>query len=510
MSAYLTVTDALRANAFNVVERGDGKASAQCPGHDDRSPSLSIGPRRDGKGVVVFCHAGCALGDLLAKVGLSQQDLFDEPRLRDAYSQSRTYTYSDGRKVHRGAGKTFHQSGNTQGTALYGVEHITPDADPVYAVEGEKDALAVLAVGGVAVTAAMGAGKAAKFDWTPLAGHHVVIVVDRDKSGHKHAREVEEILDGIAAKVELKQAKIGKDLADHIAAGYGLDELVPLEPEPPEPQDQPAAANAAAFFDRDGLRVQDLARAVMSRVSCGFNDTDESFYTYRAGVWLPNRGDIEAQICALLGNRYRGSHATNTKDVIRYSPDTARITRDCQPTYINLANGMYDWRRGKLLAHDPAYLSTIQLPIKYNPDASCPLFDRFISGVLPEDCWKANKNNPGFIWELIAYTLYSGNPLHVAILLYGNGRNGKGTFIRLLEQLLGARNCSTVTLHELSENRFRAATLYGKLANLAGDIDSRWLESTAMFKAITGGDTIQGENKYGPAFDFRPWALPVY
>ena len=65
-------------------------------------------------------------------------------------------------------------------------------------------------------------------------------------------------------------------------------------------------------------------------------------------------------------------------------------------------------------------------------------------------------------------------------------------------------------LHELAENRFRTATLFGKLANLAGDLDSRWLTNTATFKAITGGDAIQGEYKYGAVFDFQPWALPFY
>ncbi len=61
----------------------------------------------------------------------------------------------------------------------------------------------------------------------------------------------------------------------------------------------------------------------------------------------------------------------------------------------------------------------------------------------------------------------------------------------MLKRLLGERNCSDATLHSLVENRFAAATLYGKLANLAGDLDSKWLESTATFKAITGGDSLQ-------------------
>ena len=79
----------------------------------------------------------------------------------------------------------------------------------------------------------------------------------------------------------------------------------------------------------------------------------------------------------------------------------------------------------------------------------------------------------------------------------------------MLKALLGSRNCSTVGLHQLVENRFRAATLFGKLANLAGDLDSKWLDNTAVFKAITGGDTVQAEYKYGAAFDFAPVGAAV-
>jgi P4 family phage/plasmid primase-like protien len=171
---------------------------------------------------------------------------------------------------------------------------------------------------------------------------------------------------------------------------------------------------------------------------------------------------------------------------------------------------MVNWRTGELLDHAPDYLSTVQLPVDYDPDAQCPQFDTFLSEVLPLDCYEAADGSPGFIWELIGYAMYSGNPLHIAVLLHGIGRNGKGTLIRVLKALLGARNTSAVGLHDLSDNRFRAATLYGKIANLAGDLDAKWIENTAVFKSITGGDTVQGEHKYGAVFDFTPWALPVY
>ncbi|TXI55814.1 MAG: hypothetical protein E6Q57_00225, partial [Mycobacterium sp.] len=272
----------------------------------------------------------------------------------------------------------------------------------------------------------------------------------------------------------------------------------------------PPAEGEGRFFSRDGLRAKDLAEAVMADIVCGHGTTDQRFYTYQNGVWTPDSGQIEGAVARLLGNRYRGAHARNALDLIRLSPATTRITCDPVPQYINVRNGMLDWASGRLHPHTPELCSTVQLPIDYQPDADCPRFLDFIAQVLPEDCYTPTADSPGFIWEVLGYAAYSGNPLHIAILLFGKGRNGKGTLIRLLKRMLGERNCSTVGLHELAENRFRTATLFGKLANLAGDLDSRWLNNTAVFKAITGGDSVQGEHKYGAVFDFAPWALPFY
>lgn len=286
----------------------------------------------------------------------------------------------------------------------------------------------------------------------------------------------------------------------------------PTVPGPePTPDSQSVEPDGSLFIDpHDGLLARDLARQVTRGVTCGYNPLEQQFYVYDGGVWRHNDDDIESTIAYWLGNRYRQAHCRNVMDLIRFDLDTARI--DCEPTpdWINTRSGMVRWRDGTLHAHAPEYRSTVQLPVEYDPNADCPEFVEFIRSVLPEDCWTPTGDSPGFIWELIAYTLYAGNPLHIAVLLYGDGRNGKGSLIRVLKRLIGDNNASTATLHELAENRFRAATLYGKLANLAGDLDSKWLSSTAMFKAITGGDSIQGEHKYGAAFDFAPWALPFY
>src|SRR5579871_5155857 len=54
---------------------GPGKWQSCCPAHDDRAPSLAISTGRDDR-VLLHCHAGCALPDLLAALDLRPADLF--------------------------------------------------------------------------------------------------------------------------------------------------------------------------------------------------------------------------------------------------------------------------------------------------------------------------------------------------------------------------------------------------------------------------------------------------
>lgn len=217
-NAYERLIGALRSTGKRVDDHG-ARAAAQCPAHDDQQPSLSV--TRIDQSVLLYCHAGCQTDDVLGVLGLSQRDLYDD-------RNGATYEYPDGRHVHRTAAKRFRQSGNTKGRSLYRADRIG-DAATVYVTEGEKDVHAIEAAGAVAVCPAMGAGKADRFEWTPLRGKHTIIVADKDEPGRKHAAQVARQLRGVAASVEVVEAAFGKDAADHIGAGKTLDKLVDIE-----------------------------------------------------------------------------------------------------------------------------------------------------------------------------------------------------------------------------------------------------------------------------------------
>jgi hypothetical protein len=221
LTAFERVRAALDDHGSIIRRERSGQFEAQCPAHHDNTPSLSVTDKGDR--TVMYCFAGCDIFDVVAAIGLSINDLFDD-------SRSISYPYEDGRTVHRSPGKTFSQTGNTKGNALFNKRELD-DAVlygwPVYVCEGEKDVRRLEALGATATCNAMGAGKAHKFDWSPLAGGHVYIVADRDPPGEKHARDVLAILrDKYDTLATLVHAKVGKDAADHVAAGYGLSDFV--------------------------------------------------------------------------------------------------------------------------------------------------------------------------------------------------------------------------------------------------------------------------------------------
>lgn len=217
---------------LHVVQHRGSTADARCPAHDDNRASLTFGMGENG-GVVLHCHAGCEVKDILDAVGMTFADISPEPHIVAVYP----YLDEDGNHlwdVERWEPKDFRcRPGLPPAGArrLYHSEHLAKarlDGSLVYIVEGEKDADTLTALGEVAVCGVGGAGT-----WLPqyadqLAGLDVVIIADADEPGRAHGRAIAHALDGRAAAVSLVEPSFGKDVTDQLAAGYGLDTLVAL------------------------------------------------------------------------------------------------------------------------------------------------------------------------------------------------------------------------------------------------------------------------------------------
>lgn len=282
MTAHERLIDALRNHGSRVDDRNSPKIIAQCPGHDDRNPSLSIEPRRDNKGVVLYCHAGCDTSVVLQALGWTASDLFDDDAARAVFSPRRDYEYPDGRVVHRKPGKDFRQSGNKQGRSLFHADRLG-DASTVFSVEGEKDVEAIETLGGgVAVSQPQGSGTAPdRYHWEVLRARNVIVIADRDEPGRKYAAKVAALLAGIAASVRIAEAKVGKDATDHLTAGYTLDDFVFVEdPELANALASSVESNDSPTEDEKPARRSMAAQLVdvaLSDYRLGISDTDDAF-----------------------------------------------------------------------------------------------------------------------------------------------------------------------------------------------------------------------------------------
>lgn len=211
---------------------------AKCPAHDDRNPSLSV-DERPGT-VVLYCHAGCDLPDIIAALELEARDLYDE-------------TYNDKPQI-----DTVYDYVNASGTLLFQVVRMLPKSFPqrrpdghggwiwnlkgvervpyrlpeliegvrtgrhILIVEGEKDVDRVIRERFVSTCNSGGAGK---FD--PKFAHYfkgakIAVLADNDEPGRQHAESVARNLVDVAAVVkviELPRLAEHGDVSDWLANG---------------------------------------------------------------------------------------------------------------------------------------------------------------------------------------------------------------------------------------------------------------------------------------------------
>ena len=175
-------------------------------------------------------------------------------------------------------------------------------------------------------------------------------------------------------------------------------------------------------------------------------------------------------------------------------------TEKSSPYLILFKNGILDIRTGKLLEFTPDYIFTNRIAYKYNPSASSDIVDKVFSKITLGD-----EQLEDLLYEIAGYTMFNKQELGKAFVLVGNGSNGKSTYLRMLQQMLGDNNISTVDLQKL-DDRFSTVMTVDKLANISDDTSDSFISDTSTFKKMVTGEMVQAEQKGQPVFMFRPTA----
>jgi len=218
-------------------------------------------------------------------------------------------------------------------------------------------------------------------------------------------------------------------------------------------------------------------------------DTDEILY-YGDGYYHFNgEAIIKKESERALGEYLKTRDVNEILNHIRRSTYISRDEINKNRYILPLKNGLFDLNTYTLKDFDPNIIVTYSLPIEYIPDADCPKIKKFISEILRQE-------DIPIIQQFFGYTLYPVLPAHKSLWLYGIGRNGKSSLVKLLTSMLGHESVISIPIEELDgDHRFAIARLYGKLLNVSSEPGiNKPLEST-LFKKLIGGDIVSAEIK---------------
>ncbi|MHB1107096.1 MAG: DNA primase family protein [Lutibacter sp.] len=238
-------------------------------------------------------------------------------------------------------------------------------------------------------------------------------------------------------------------------------------------------------------------------------------YLYNGCYW--NELDKE-RFQFFLGNialkmgveKFKGKIHTFKEDLFKqfmadaYLP-TPKTKKDC--VLINLQNGTFEitpTKRGLRNFNQKDFI-THQLPFEYEPEATAPLFQKYLDEVLPDP------NKQKVFAEYCGYIFIKPGVLKLEkmLILYGTGANGKSVFFEIINALLGSENISNYALQSLTnDNGYYRAKIGNKLVNYASEINGKL--GTDTFKLMASGEPIEARLPYGDPFILTEYAKLIF
>ena len=265
--------------------------------------------------------------------------------------------------------------------------------------------------------------------------------------------------------------------------------------------------HVAADKDSDHLKA---ARETIKAYGTGnLIESTTSLWRWRGdGVWrqMDDR-EVKQKIHDVADNDELTSSVVNSVlDLVKTEAHRPGHRFDLECADINCINGMLRWEpQGywNVVPHDRDLYRTTQVPIAYDPYATAPRFEQFLTEVFAGAADAEARKL--VVLEALGYSLVTSCYLEKFFMLIGRGANGKSVLLAILSALVGRDQTAAVQPSQF-ENRFQRAHLHGKLANIITEIAEGAEIADAQLKSLVSGEMTTAEHKMKPPFEFVPFA----
>lgn len=136
-----------------------------------------------------------------------------------------------------------------------------------------------------------------------------------------------------------------------------------------------------------------------------------------------------------------------------------------------------------------------------------PLFDRFLNETFAGNAGTGQRD---LMQEIVGSTLLGFFfKYEKVVLMYGPGRAGKGTLMKIIEALVPQNVRASVPPTKWTQEYY-LATLSGKRLNVVGEIDEEGSIDGAVLKTVSGRDSLTGRVPAGMPFEFTNIATHIF
>jgi len=267
------------------------------------------------------------------------------------------------------------------------------------------------------------------------------------------------------------------------------------------------------IYEEDKNAARHAAEAVLQSEH-EFMTIDEydqlHIYDEATGTYAPELAEVRGEVKDGLGKHWSTHEKNEILARLRQSPRPSVDDlngADFDNPHICVKNGVLDIFAEEVKEHSPGYYFTDRLPVAYDTEADTSAYDEFLDELTdrPED--------KQALLEMVGHAItpdaYSRG-WQKFLILTGDTNNGKSVFFSRVQSLLNGPdgeegNTANVKLAKIARNQFSNNSVYGKWANIAGEIDGKKIRATASIKDITGGDPVEiepkGEDSFFDALD---------
>lgn len=215
---------------------------------------------------------------------------------------------------------------------------------------------------------------------------------------------------------------------------------------------------------------------------------------YRNGEYLADEGD--QNLIRRVYAACEGEKTAFVDEVIKQIKYRSPMVSAETVFPIRFRNGIL--RKGEFIqVKDYKDFTPYFIDIDYKPDAQpVRMVDDYIDNLTNKD-----PTYRDLLMEVIGYVMITDperiRSLGKFFMFRGDGANGKGTLLQIMKKIYNAKNCTNLSIKQLTDDRFKV-TMVGKLANLGDDIEAEAIDNDQLkvLKNISTADTVATRHMY--------------